>query len=165
MRIFLTVITLTGILSAAFAANGPYYIGASQINVEGGYSSERLNFGIGIRALNYELNRPSHFISSGNLELTAYYLQKRIGVAKVQFGNCYQGSFVYQGNGIGLNLGSSIGIIKVGVETAIGNSFGAYWDCVPVSLTNFNLSKPDNQDNNRVDFGILEQKIGIRIFL
>jgi hypothetical protein len=153
---------LLSVISAGVC--GSKYIGVSDIDIEGGYSGDKLNLGVGIRAFAYNLNRPSKLDANGDIEITAFWIQKKINQFKIQFGHDYHGSFIYSKKRSGLDAGSSIGIIKMGMEATLSESVGIYWSCVPIYLANFDLTQLGQKDFNNLDIGPLYPKIGIRMY-
>ena len=77
---------------------GVNYIGASQTDIEGGYSSDKWNLGVGLRAFLYNINHPSRWDSNGDLEVSLFYLQKKLGQMKFQFGQSFDANYLYWHN-------------------------------------------------------------------
>jgi hypothetical protein len=158
-KALLAILTLT-----SFSVSSEKYLGASQIDLEGGYSSEKINFGLGVRVFGNDINRPSKSSSNGDLNFSAYYIQKRIKQVKFQIGQQLGFNFVVQETTNRFDFGWSLAVLKIGMEGRIGESIGAYWDISPVYVSNFNLLETDSRDFNRIDVGILYPHIGIRVY-
>jgi hypothetical protein len=159
-RVLMPVLILTSI-----SVSGEKYFGASQIDAEGGYSSEKFNLGLGVRAFVYDLNRPSKPSSNGDVNFTAFYLQKRIRQVKFQLGHELGFSFVAQKTSHSFDYGWGLAVLKFGMEAKMSESFGAYWDCSPIYISNLNLLNTGSRDFNRVDVGLLHPHIGIRLYI